>query len=76
MPCGILEGGLFNCGATGSAFEIQSTGQSVVSIVAIFLWTEDAVIGATPYYLDGAYVDTNAVRNDVNKLLGSGSYWY
>ena len=47
-----------------------------MSIVSVFLWTEEAVLDATPYYLGDAFVSGNTVQSDTDKLLGAGSYWY
>ena len=49
-------GGLFNCGGEGYAFAINCYDCPVMSIVEVFLWQEEAVLGATPYYIAGGYV--------------------
>ena len=65
-------GGLFNCGVTGYQFAIDCINCPIISLITVSLWTEQAVLNATPYYLGNASMN----YGDVNKLLGAGSYWY
>ena len=55
------QGGVFNCGLTGTKFRVKCTTlcQPNLSIVEVFIWTDDVVsIGGTQYYLGGGYTFT------------------
>ena len=72
------QGGVFNCGLTGTKFRIKCTMlcSPNLSLVEVVIWTENVVsIGGSHYYLNGGYTDW--VSTTVQQLFETGSSgWY
>ena len=72
------KGGVFNCGLTGTTFEVKCTDACTPSmkIVEISLWTDKVMtINGTPHYVGDAEV-CPFYQTDLEKLFGIGSYWF